>query len=799
MSRKQRRASERAERSSGGPGPSPLALMAEDARQKHERGKSERAARVIAKALAMHATDGDGFSAVAKVALAMDRLDDARRLARKAVTGIRTAASERIIGEVLHAGGELDAAIAAFQAALRLEPDHGRTHARLALVLFDQGQWVAAEDAYRLAIRCSPALAEAHCNLGSTLVAQGRTDEAIASFERALECRSDYIDAHMNLGQSLRTLGRPDQASKIFARVIELAPDDVEAHVALGDSHRAASRLGEAVLSFAQALALRPDDTRLRDALVEAFVAAGYDHITKGHAATAEKCFRQALEHSARHAAAVAGLAQSYSEQGRLDDAVETFKTSLDLNGGDAVVWSNYGNTLVKQGEVARGLEAYETSLGLAPGFPDVYSNILFVSHYASAIDDGAIFDVALRFGRTFAKPISGTRHAVEPNKRLRIGYLSGDFKYHPVGFFLNRVLASHNKSDVEVFCYPTGRADDAMTASLRESADAWHDLFGVDDDDAARMIADHGIDILVDLAGHTGGNRLLVFARRPAPVQVTWLGYFATTGLDAIDYVLLDELSAPPGSEAFFREAVVRLPYGRFCLDPPPAPEPSAPPCLETGYVTFGSFNNPAKLGALVLETWARILASVPGSRLLLKYFALTEMTARRRLQEAFAAHDIGPDRLMFEGPSSYFELLDTYRMIDIALDPFPFNGGMTSCDALWMGVPVLTLPGSNPVSRQTLGYLHRLDLQDLVASSLDDYVHRAIMLAGDRDRLARLRRTLRPRMAASPLCNGPLFVEGVEAAFREMWRRRCEAQPAKGFAISRAAPQEEGSRGAA
>jgi len=370
------------------------------------------------------------------------------------------------------------------------------------------------------------------------------------------------------------------------------------------------------------------------------------------------------------------------------------------------------------------------------------------------------------------------------PDRRLRIGYVSGDLRFHPVGYFLDKVFAAHDASAVEIYCYANTVTSDAITDRLRAASHQWRVIAGLPDEAVVAQIRDDGIDILIDLAGHTDMNRLLMFALRPAPVQVSWLGYFGTAGLGAIDYTLMDKASVPPGDERWFREAIARLPYGRFCYQPhAEAPEPAAPPVCRRGYVMFGSFNNIAKIGPDVVQLWARVLDAVPRSRLLLKWTSLGEARARHRLVEAFAAAGIAEDRLELRGKSPHREMLGEYGDMDLALDPFPFGGGITSCDALWMGVPVLTLPGDRPASRQTLGFLQSLGLDDLVAASPDDYVAKAAQWAGDADRLAELRRTLRPRMAAAPLCDGPLFTRALEAALREMWRRCCGGEAPETF----------------
>jgi predicted O-linked N-acetylglucosamine transferase (SPINDLY family) len=354
----------------------------------------------------------------------------------------------------------------------------------------------------------------------------------------------------------------------------------------------------------------------------------------------------------------------------------------------------------------------------------------------------------------------------------LRIGYVSGDFGLHPVGHFLAPILAHHDTSAFEIVCYASRRLDDAMTARLRARADHWRDLVGLDDDEAAALIARDRIDLLIDLSGHTEHNRLGVFARRPAPLQASWLGFWGTTGLDAIDFILSDALTIPAAEEDGYSERVVRLPGLRFCYAPP---DYAPPPLLSPRQgVVFGSFNNLAKLGPDAIRLWARLLQRVPEARLLLKWKSLGEAATRQRLVDGFAAEGIGAERLILRGASPHQAMLAEYNDIDVALDPFPFSGGLTSCEALWMGVPVVTLPRGGPASRQSAGFVTALGHPDWVARDEEDYLRIAADLAADRDRIRRLRGGLRPAMARSALCDGAAFTKTLEQVLRGLWHGR-------------------------
>jgi predicted O-linked N-acetylglucosamine transferase (SPINDLY family) len=472
-----------------------------------------------------------------------------------------------------------------------------------------------------------------------------------------------------------------------------------------------------------------------------------------------------------------ANLASALRHQQRLEDSLAAAEAAVRLKPDLAEAHVTLGATLHELGELETGNAALETAIRLAPEKPAPHTLLIMGLHYQAGVSEAAIVAAARRFDAQIA--VRPNRHFVnspEAGRRLRVGYVSADFNSHPVGFFLAPVLAHHDRETVEIFGYTNGVRRDWLTRQLREQCTGWQNLAGLSDRAAAAMVAADGIDILVDLSGHTGGNRLAMFARKPAPVQASWLGFWGTTGLSAIDYILSDATTIPEGEEELYSETVFRLPGSRFCYRAPHfMPAPAPPPCLAGGAVTFGSFNNIRKLGGDVIELWARVLHETPGARLLLKSAALADTKVRGAILAAFMDRGVTAERLILRGSTPHPDMLAEYADVDIALDPFPFSGGMTSCEALWMGLPVVTLPGIRAVSRQTLGFLRVLGLTELAAASADDYVRIAASLAADRPRLAAMRQTLRQRMAASPLCDGAAFTRTLEAAYRTMWQAWC------------------------
>jgi len=393
---------------------------------------------------------------------------------------------------------------------------------------------------------------------------------------------------------------------------------------------------------------------------------------------------------------------------------------------------------------------------------------------------------VHAEYDRLHAAPLRTARPLHEndrdPHRRLRVGFVSPDFGQHPVGFFLIRALENLDRGQCETVCYCDRIIKDDLTLRFQAAATIWRDVSGLSDKGLTEAILTDRIDILFDLAGHTARNRLLVFARKPAPIQITWIGYEGTTGLEAIDYILADGYTIPAGQEVWYREQVLRMPHGYVCYDPPRTSSEAGPlPAAKNGYIRFSSFNNLAKITPHVVEVWAKVLDRVPDSRLVLKYRGLGDESVCRRYLGLFTAFGVDPSRVELTPPSDYAEYLSAYGEVDIALDPFPFGGGITTCDALWMGVPVITCPGETFASHHSLSHLSSVGLTETIASTLEQYVELAVSLAGDLPRLASLRAGLRERMAVSPLCDGKRFAANLMHVVREAWREWCHKEPAE------------------
>jgi len=574
------------------------------------------------------------------------------------------------------------------------------------------------------------------------LIDEGRDADAEAAFQSILAEDAGHSPALRRMAWLRHKAGDNETAARLLARSLEREPKNSEAHYNLGLVLAALGRNTEAEESYRRGLALKPNS-------VDGHNNLGVLLESVGRFAEAEACYRRAIE-------LAPALAHTHN---------------------------NLGVLLKEQGRLAESIAVHRHAAALDPHLPAVRSNLLYTLNYDETVSPRALYDEHVAWGASEGGrfPTRGSRfaNAAEPKRPLRIGYVSGDFRHHSVAFFFAPLLEAHDRQSFEIFLYSNDPQADAITARLRSRADHWVAIHPLSDELAAARIRQDEIDILVDLSGHTSRNRLMLFARKPAPIAVTWLGYPNTTGLPAIDYRLTDAIADPPDdAEERHSERLVRLAPGFLCYSPS-ADEPAvAPlPALQAGHLTFGSFNNFAKLSPATIALWARLLREVAGARLLLKAPQFKDQGTRERCLSVFMAHGVTADRLEILPPEpSLAAHLTRYRQVDIALDPLAYNGTATTCEALWMGVPVITLRGDRHAARVGASILSSIGLEHLIVRGDDEYVAIAAELAGDLGALASLRGSLRERMRASPLTDGPGFARAVEAAYRTMWHAWCE-----------------------
>ena len=585
---------------------------------------------------------------------------------------------------------------------------------------------------------------------------------------------------HHNLGRLLRSQGALAEAEAAYREALRLKPDWVEAHNDLGTLLWDQQRLSESRACHVAALRLKPD-------CAEAHNHLGNILSDEGQVSAAIEKYRQALQLDPNCGPARCNLANTLALCGWIEEALVEFEKARQIVPHDADVIVKHGSCLQSQGRLDEAIAAYRTAIRLNNHTPEHHSILLYALNYHPDYDSQAVLAEHRAWARRHADPLSSgvAPHANNrtPGRRLRVGYVSSQFRSHAVNFFSEPILAAHDHRAVEVFCYSAAlpAESDATTARLRGHADHWREIAGRGDQQVSEMIRDDQIDVLVDLCGHIGGNRLLVFARKPAPVQVTYIGYQNTTGMLAMDYRLTDDWSDPPGTtDHLYTEKLVRLPRAFFCYLPSAdAPDETPLPAMANKIITFGSFNHFGKVTPQVLATWAEILSAVPQSRLVL--LAPVTPSLRRQVGLAFERHGVSAERVELASRRPRGEYLKLIGRVDIALDPFPFNGHTTTCDCLWQGVPVVTLAGETYVSRYGGSALLNLGMQDLIASTREQYVAIARGLATDVDRLQGLRAGLRARMLASPLVDAAGFTRNLEAAYRRMWVDWCAKQSAK------------------
>jgi predicted O-linked N-acetylglucosamine transferase (SPINDLY family) len=605
----------------------------------------------------------------------------------------------------------------------------------------DARRWEEAAAHLRAAVQLAPRAPALWNELGTTLARLGQIDHAEVAFRQALSVKPDYRDAQHNLALALFHLNRLDEAESIYRVLLASDPRDATAQFGTGTIYERRAQLDQARRAYEAAIEIEP---RLADA-----------HINLGNVLW---------------------------EMGRHSDAHAAMNSAVALAPRSIIALRNLAVLFHRAGLIDRELEQYRRVLALNPSHDEaatINSQLLAGMFYQSPYSPQLHFDEHVRWANRFADPMTANA-APHPNdrsaaRRLRVGYVSPDFRHHPVASFLEPILRHHDRANFEVYCYANVTQPDGQTARFRELADVWRDIVPMSDDAAAQQIRDDRIDILIDLAGHTAGNRLLVLARKPAPIQVSYLGYMATTGLRAMDYRVTDDCVDPPGkAERFHTERLVRLPEKFFAYQPPAvATEPATKsPKRTNGHVTFASSNRLVKLNDELLIAWARILNDVDRSRLWL--LAPGSRSAAERCLAVLEQHDVERSRVDLIPLRPYEEYLRSLSEFDIGLDAFPVSGHTTTCNTLWMGTPVVTLAGETYVSRLGADCLASLGLHDLIARDVDDYVRIAVELANDDARLDQLRRHLRS-LVESRLCDGERVTRELERAYRAMWHTFC------------------------
>ncbi len=649
------------------------------------------------------------------------------------------------LGNALKNKKQFDEAITCYQRALEMNPELVEAYHNLAWVFQEKNQLDEAITYYQKALNLNPTLADAYYNLGTIFQDRKQFDEAINLYQKALQCNPALADAYYNLGTIFQDRKQFDEAIGLYQKAVQLNPRLESAYFNLGTLYEDKKQYDEAIAFYQKALQLNP-------ALFYAYN----------------------------------NLGNIYKDTGRFDEAIESYHSAINRKPEFVMAHLNLGGVLKELGELNEAEICYRQALHIQPDCSNCYTGLLFLMNLQTNYDSQTVFSEHLNFAKHCAEPLS-SKILPHTNNRstsrpLRIGYVSPDFRLHSVGYFIEPVISAHNREDFEVFCYSSVPAEgvDEVTERIRSCSSQWRDIADMSDDAVAELIRKDRIDILIDLSGHTAYNRLLLFARKPAPVQVSWIGYPNTTGLATIEYKIVDYYTDLPGmTEQFYTEKLIRLPECFLCYLPHrDSPDVNELPILTKKYITFGSFNSFSKVSKEVFSLWTNILKSVPGSHLMLKSKIFTNIKVRNDVKNMFLCEGISPERIeLFHWEPSQSGHLRHYNSVDIGLDTFPYNGTTTTCEAMWMGVPVITLAGENHASRVGASLLSNTGLTDLVATTKEEYVNIAIHLASDINRLQSLRERLRSMMAQSPLCDAKRFTVHLENVYRQMWIQWCES----------------------
>ena len=718
------------------------------------------------------------------------------------------------IGGILANRGDLQAAAACYRFALQIQPAFASAHSNLGEVLVKQELWREAETHCRKALLLQPKLAAAHVNLGNALVGQVRLAEAFAAYQAAIEVSPLLPEAHLGLGMTYQAQGDLELATVSLRRALALRPAYALAHDQLGVVLQSNGQFDVALKCFRDAVKCQPSLASAQYHLGNVLM-----DLQQPDAAIASYRNCIALDKTRAHVFVNLGVALMAVHQ--FDDAVKTLRIAVSMEPTVALAQSNLGNALLSTRQMSEALLCHENALALAPELVIVRRNmahllknmgqpakalkllegasdiepdhltlrgeVLFVRQYLEHTDADRqrSHDLAQQFGTVATGQViqhTNWTNLPLPNKCLRVGVISADLRTHPVGLFFESVVSAfckHERERVEIWVYAGHRVDDEVSLRIRPMCHAWTNTLGLCDAQLSAVIRDDSIDILIDLSGHTRHNRLGVFARKPAPVQVSWLGFCATTGLKSIDAFVADPWIAPPGAERAFVEPVIRLPETFLCFTPPALDLPVMPlPALSGRGVRFACFNQPAKITDSVVELWSQIVLAVEQSQLCFQAGAFQDSGVRADFLLRFARHGVGPERLQFWPAQPRADYLASYGQTDIALDPFPYPGGTTSLEALWMGVPVLTQSGHSALARQGVSIMNNMNLPNWIARDTNEYLACAVSHANNLPELVTLREGLRQRLLGSPLCNAPRFAMYLESALRSVWQGWCKGR---------------------
>jgi len=698
------------------------------------------------------------------------RLDEAENVYKQ----IHAAAPQEpnaigFLGAIAHQRGNHQAAVELLEKSLRIEKNNAAALSNLGAAKLALGDAKAAIAHLTTALRLKPDHVNARYNMGNALLAAGQPAEALRAFQFVVKKNPGFARAHLGAGKAANALRQYPAATKHYRKALKQDPDAYDAHFGLISALVKMRAPREAVRACDEALARHPLVKKLHLAKADAFEMLGDD-------AKAIECYQTVLGIDPDDVAALNNLGNKHKNAIYPLKAIEYYERALAIDPSRTMIYGNLAGALARVGRLKESIATVKKVIDAEPDYLPSHTNLLYSLNHSAHTSAQMLFEAASAYGEIVERsnpPVTLIRK-IRSAPPLRIGFMSADLRTHPVAYFLISLLDALDRQKLTLIAYSNNKTDDAITERLKKSFSVWRSVRTIDDDALARRIIDDEIDILVDLNGHTSETRLPVFARKPAPIQVSWLGYSGTTGLKTLDYVLCDPWEIPEEEEEYFTEKPWRLANTRHCYSEPEEPVHVGPlPAKENGYVTYGVFQRHSKITPEIIECFSAIINAAPGRRLAFRGHGFDELDVQTDVLAAFERFGVEKAQIIFLKRTSRESFFQNYNKVDIALSPFPWPGITTSCEGLWMGVPSVFLKGDRFLGRIGESITRNLDMSDWMGEDIDDYVRIAVEKASDIDALAALRAGLRERFLASPLCDAQLFARNLEDAFEKMAQR--------------------------
>lgn len=730
------------------------------------------AEQALRQAITFAPDEAEAHNTLGNLYMNMGRLEEAEACFHKAVILFpEYAEAYNNLGNVQGAQRNFNGAMDSFAKALKINPDYAQVHFNLGTLLYDAGQEFSAISSLQRAIVINPEFAQAHYNLAGIMMALKEFQPAIASYKKAIEVDPNYADAYYNMAMAYKDYGQLDNAIACFRQAVSVKENFSAAYNNLGISLHQMGHLQESAESYRRAIEIEPHSAVFYNNL--GLVLHDFEQ-----ADAVIECYRHAIEINPDYAEAYNNLGTTLYELGQYEEAIECYSRTLELDPKMAQGYCNFGTVLRDMGRIDEAVEQYLKAIELQPEFETAYNALFFCINYHPTLSAENIYSYYQNYEQKFGRPlrISWKKHRndMSPDRRLRVGYMAATLHRHSCRHFLQPLLEHHDKDSVEVFIYAQLSKEDDLTEIYQSYADHWIPIRGLGDALLSERIIEDQIDVLIDIPGHTAGNRLKVFARKPAPISLHWLDFGYTTGLKAIDYYLTDKQTIPEGSEHLFSEMPWRLPVPAYAYRPAEGMgEVNALPAKSRGYVTFGTLTRAVRINHRTIRVWSEILKAVPGSHLVINSSNFNSQELSEMLIEQFSVCGVHRDCLEIGLTSPPWDVL---RGMDISLDCFPHNSGTTLFETLYMGIPFVTLADRPSVGRMGASILHGIGHPEWVAETEEGYIEKAVFLAADLERLSVLRSGLREEMKKSPLMDEVGFTRAVEDAYRQMWKRWCE-----------------------